>query len=483
MGYDVKTVADLLRQLERAVERKRVEPFMERISASLKARGVAPEKAQYERKQYAGETKEISDEDRTVTAFISTVHLDRQGDVVIPEGALLDNYLANPVTLWCHSYEKFLPTGRNLWLKVLPREGILAKTQYLKNQIASDVWECKREGLLAYSIGYIVVRAVTEKNAVLDEMKRAGIVLDGAVPDRVLAEWELLEYSDVLVPANPHAKDIASKFISLPMREFFANEVRSVEAETKRALPYHDHGQAPEGAVWDAARQVKDATVDDLRIMCAWYDVENRDAKSSYKLPHHRLSDYKSVWRGVAAAMSALLGARGGVDIPDDDRKAVYNHLAKEYKAHGKEAPDFKAYSPEELDEMFKACEGPEAGSSEQAGDGDADALDGGEQSDVPPEGHEQTHPDVHSLEEVRTMLTNMASEIRESLDRINTRLDAIEQEVEKSKAAQKPNEQKRIVLIRKKGGKLIAVDKGTFDRIMANIDRKAEEATKRLTG
>src|SRR5580693_1071365 len=50
----------------------------------------------------------------------------------------------------------------------------------------------------------------------------------------------------------------------------------------------------------------------------------------------------KANWRGVAAAMGSLMGARGGVSIPDADKKAVYSHLAKHYKEFGKEAPDYE---------------------------------------------------------------------------------------------------------------------------------------------
>jgi len=84
--------------------------------------------------------------------------------------------------------------------------------------------------------------------------------------------------------------------------------------------------------------------------MCTWYDKENPDIKSSYKLPHHTAKGHKTVWRGVAAAMAALLGARGGVNIPASDRKGVYNHLAKHYKEFDKEVPKFK-----ELDELEDA--------------------------------------------------------------------------------------------------------------------------------
>jgi hypothetical protein len=89
--------------------------------------------------------------------------------------------------------------------------------------------------------------------------------------------------------------------------------------------------------------------VDDLKVICTWFDSENPDIKSSYKLPHHRAKGYKVVWRGVAAAMAALMGSRGGVNIPEADRQGVYNHLAKHYAQFDKEPPELKAYTPVDL--------------------------------------------------------------------------------------------------------------------------------------
>lgn len=79
----------------------------------------------------------------------------------------------------------------------------------------------------------------------------------------------------------------------------------------------------------------------------AWYDSANAEDFGSYKLPHHDIKDGKFVvvWGGVRAAMSALLGGRGGADIPEADRKAVYNHLAAEYKLFDKEPPEFHSES------------------------------------------------------------------------------------------------------------------------------------------
>jgi len=123
---------------------------------------------------------------------------------------------------------------------------------------------------------------------------------------------------------------------------FTAASTAASDSETKGVIPFRSYPLAQEGAAWDAGKEVKKAEVTDLKKMCAWFDSENPDLKGSYKLPHHLAENKYTVWRGVAAAMAVLLGARGGVRIPDADRKGVYNHLKKHYKEFDKEVPDFR---------------------------------------------------------------------------------------------------------------------------------------------
>jgi hypothetical protein len=79
----------------------------------------------------------------------------------------------------------------------------------------------------------------------------------------------------------------------------------------------------------------------------AWYEVRGDEEdpprrKAAYKLPHHELvgGELKVVWRGVAAAMQVLNGARGGAEMPDGDRAAVHRHLAAHYAQFDEEPPD-----------------------------------------------------------------------------------------------------------------------------------------------
>jgi len=105
-------------------------------------------------------------------------------------------------------------------------------------------------------------------------------------------------------------------------------------------LPYQESRKAPEDESWDFNASEYD--VDQLKRACAWFDSEKPDEKGSYKLPHHK-PDGTIVWRGVAAAMAALMGGRGGVDIPADDKRGVYNHLSKHYTDFDKEPPEYSA--------------------------------------------------------------------------------------------------------------------------------------------
>jgi len=126
---------------------------------------------------------------------------------------------------------------------------------------------------------------------------------------------------------------------------------------TAAAIPFEETVKVPEDRGWDVdaaeARVRSWAGGSDkekinwgkYRRAFAWYDRSASEEFGSYKLPHHDIINGRLsvVWRGVSAAMGALLGARGGVDIPDGDRRGVYNHLARHYRQYEKNVPDYHA--------------------------------------------------------------------------------------------------------------------------------------------
>lgn len=119
------------------------------------------------------------------------------------------------------------------------------------------------------------------------------------------------------------------------------------EVMVKGAISYaraHPSGtpRAVVDAPWDGSAEVKAASVDDLKVMCAWVDGAG-EAKGDYKLPHHKQAgNHSVVWKAVSAAMAALNGARTPMSIPSADRRGVYGHLVRHYREFDKEPPALK---------------------------------------------------------------------------------------------------------------------------------------------
>lgn len=344
------------------------------------------------RKQFITKIEETNEENRTITFVLSTENVDRDGDVIRADGWILDNYLKNPVVLFAHKYDS-LPVARaeKVWVENGSLKATAKFATEKENPLAENVYQLYKNGYMnAVSVGFIPIE-YEEKGEGYEYSKQ-----------------ELLEFSCVPVPANPEAlislavkgmkkeKEVvgietpitynivnptnieALNSVSKRSMTISAEELLKYENETKEAkgvITYrqaHPDGtpKAPEDEAWDAAAEVREADVDDLRVMCAWVDSENSDLKTAYKLPHHKASDNHSVvWRGVAAAMAALFGARGGVDIPENDRRGVYNHLARHYEEFEREVPEFRSYNVDddiELLSLLKSCYEPEKLTDEQ---------------------------------------------------------------------------------------------------------------------
>lgn len=146
-------------------------------------------------------------------------------------------------------------------------------------------------------------------------------------------------------------------------------EGASAEHADGRAVPTNvSDRKADEGTAWSApvlkdftSKPWGDLTASERRRIAghfAWAATLPPEKFTDLKLPHHRPSDGAIVWRGTAAAMAALLGARGGVDIPSGERRRVYGHLATHYRAFDKTPPEFRTFaSIGELDRALSAGE------------------------------------------------------------------------------------------------------------------------------
>ena len=164
--------------------------------------------------------------EREEVAKISTLALDRDHEVLLPEGADLRFFFKNPIVPYAHDYFG-LPVGKNLWIKVDSKENptaLIAKTKYSSkeaNPIGYQVYLLHKEGILtAKSVGFIpiawkdpsdddwvdVVNKWRERRSAASGRDRRFKEGD---PRRIYTKWMLLEYSPVAVPSNPEALSMA----------------------------------------------------------------------------------------------------------------------------------------------------------------------------------------------------------------------------------------------------------------------------------
>lgn len=279
-------------------------------------------------------------DDRTIRGFFAVMGvLDAHGDI-IRSGAFAKSIAQRASrirVLWQHD-ASLPPIGKVLSIREVARESLppfflrrfpdaegalYAEVRILPTARGDEILAGIREGAInEASIGF---------ESLLDQIE----IRDGRRV-RHLKEIRLWDIS----PVNWAANEAAWLFRKM---------------EGKAVVPFKDTGTADEDAPWEKPNlsDFTDETFEDLstterkRIGAhfAWAANWPPETFGDLKLPHHAPSKSgigPAVWRGVAAAMAALMGARGGVDIPEADQRGVYEHLAKHYKQFDKEPPDFK---------------------------------------------------------------------------------------------------------------------------------------------
>jgi len=114
---------------------------------------------------------------------------------------------------------------------------------------------------------------------------------------------------------------------------------------TFQDLPLADRDRAWDGGAaekrvraWADAEDEPNAR---YRTAHLWYDNDKEQNFTSYKLLYADVVDGKlmAVPRAIIAAAGIVDGARGGLDIPDQDRARVRNRLARYYEKMGDKPP------------------------------------------------------------------------------------------------------------------------------------------------
>lgn len=159
-------------------------------------------------KAFSGDVS-IEAGERAVVATISTAVVDRDGEVLIPQGCNSRDFEKSPSVFLGHDYYT-LPVGKCAAIRRTP-EAIVAKTVFAarpadfpagQEWLPDTIFSLFQQGVLkGFSVGFLPVesRPASER----DKTKF------GEGCRRVYSKWNLLEYSVAPIPANPEAVAVA----------------------------------------------------------------------------------------------------------------------------------------------------------------------------------------------------------------------------------------------------------------------------------
>ena len=175
-----------------------------------------------QKKIFVSEKKDFNESERTIKHYISTDTIDRYGEILNPKGMFDENYSKNPIVLYSHNLGFFSTPepskaiiGKSLY-RAVEEHGVVAKTKFADTPLANDVMIFNKEGFMnTWSVGWMPLTVPESKN--------------GA---DYFNEWELLEYSAVIIPANTDAVNLMYKELrSEEMKGILTNEYFNSERD------------------------------------------------------------------------------------------------------------------------------------------------------------------------------------------------------------------------------------------------------------
>lgn len=157
------------------------------------------------RKQFAADLT-VAPGERAVTARISTMAVDRDGEVLIPQGCDAGDFLKSPTVFYNHDYQQ--PIGR---CEAIHRgaTAIEAKTRFAERPanhggpwLADTVLSLLQQRVISgFSVGFVPIEG--------RHPSRRDREVFGAAVRYVFSKWKLLEYSVAPLPANQDALALA----------------------------------------------------------------------------------------------------------------------------------------------------------------------------------------------------------------------------------------------------------------------------------
>ena len=320
----------------------------------------------------APDTKQLRAVDRdtrTIDVIASTGSIDSHGTRIDQKGWILTQFKKNPVITWAHDDRGFtasagLPIARAKNIKVKDDQ-LVMKIEFPeegKSRFSDNVFELMADGFLnAVSVGF--------------EAIESEVIEEKGNDVRIFTKSKLLEVAVVTIPSNDEALVVRAKELGQDLDEIVRRTV-TLEAIIEKEKSVHgddedraEHGVvptnvstslAPEEEEWSKPTlsdftdkpfgDLTDAEKRKIAGHFAWCLTVPPNSFGECKLPHHRASDGKVVFRGLVAATGRLNQTDVGDDLP-----AVKRHLRAHYRAFEKDIPEvLRSYEPQDkLEEYY----------------------------------------------------------------------------------------------------------------------------------
>ena len=343
-------------------------------------------------------------------SVISSSLPDRDGDIMVQQGLIItENYTKNPTVFGLH--EHTIPVG---FTELLRQYETLswARWQWLtdiEQSEGKDYYEMWVKHVLnCTSVGFLIDKwepldadnfwggwniqewELLEHSPVSLPSNREAMRTDGlkslfrsyaeqvyAGPSPVLRKWfEEIEHNGAPVQVPVSIRLAGAKELQQAVREGVAQALKDgdearvsmtckvddiadpidLTEACKGAISYsraHPDGtpKADPDTSWDNGKERAAADVEDLKVMCAWVEDDGGENKGDYKFAHHHQSNKAVNKRACSAIIGVLNGARGGTNIPDDDRGGVYahakKHLVDDFSVPSEDVPELKEWTQE----------------------------------------------------------------------------------------------------------------------------------------
>ena len=269
--------------------------------------------------------------------------IDKQDDVTLP-GAIEEGAPVK-ISAYNHtSWDGALPVGRGT-IHEIDNKLVVRGRFFLDTFWGNETYKTVKNlaDMQEWSYGYDVIDSMPGE-------------FEGK-PVRFLKKLKIYEVSPVILGAGVDTRVVDIKVDRINAQSITADKLPDIPGIfVKQAIPSHQTDTVDKE--WDAAENVKRLKADQdyayYKQMFAWVDPEgDRSKKSSYKFPHHEVDEGGNIGaanvRACIAVIAALNGARGGTNIPDSDRKGVWNHVARHLRDADMEPAPLKAEVPGEM--------------------------------------------------------------------------------------------------------------------------------------